>query len=111
MTANELTPFIIFVTLALAVVTAAVGAYVLSSQRRGEAARRFASWLAAGAWTFIALIATLVFAVPVLDDVRIPGAPFRQMLLGTIVAGAVCFSLWFVAVRRTMCALRKPKSR
>jgi cytochrome bd-type quinol oxidase subunit 2 len=109
MTANELAPFIVFVGLAFLTISAAVGAYV-SSQRRDEKVRKRSRWIAASVWTLIAVVATGLFAIPVLDDFRAPAEPFREALLGTMVVWAICFCLWVIAVRRTLHALRKAKS-
>jgi hypothetical protein len=110
MTGKDLAPFIVFVGVAFVVVTGAVGAYVWSSMRGDERDRKRASWIAAAVWTLVAVMATLLFAIPLLDDLRIPGAPFREALLGTIIVGAICLCLWVMSVKRTLYALRKAKS-
>jgi hypothetical protein len=107
MTAKELLPFIVVVSFLLALVCAAVAAYALSSQKRGETVRRSALWVAAAVWILVAFIVTLFFAIPILDDFRIHGIPPKQLTLESVVVGAICLSLWIIALRRTFQASRQ----
>jgi hypothetical protein len=106
MTAKELLPFIVVFSFLLALVCAAVAAYALSSQKRSETVRRSALWVAAAVWILVAFIATVFFAIPILDDFRIHGIP-SKLTLETIVVGAICLSLWIIALRRTFQASRQ----
>src|SRR6266550_4811856 len=56
-------PLIIFNSITFVLVGAAVVAYALSSQRRYETIRRFASWIAAVISALVAIIGTVGFAI------------------------------------------------
>jgi len=104
-------PLIIFLSVIFVLIGAAVGAYVLSSKRSHETVRRRASWVAALVSALIASIATIGYAIPVLEDFRIPGVPFKEALLGTIIVWAICLGAWVIAVRCTISALGQGSSR
>ena len=107
MSARELLPLIIFVSVVLVIVSTAVAAYVLS-RRRGSV-RMHASWAAAAVWILIAFVATAWFGAFVLDDFQ-RGASLKQLALESSAPGAICFPLWFMAMRRTFQQLTKAKS-
>ena len=107
MSAKELLPLIGFVSVVVVIVSTAVAAYVLS--RRGGIVRSHGSWTAAAVWILIALVATIWFGQFVLLDFQIPGTSSKQLALESMVLSAICFPLWFLAVRRTFQALAKAK--
>jgi len=104
-------PLIIFLSIIFVLIGAAVGAYFVSSKRRNDTARRLALWVAAMVSALVAFVGTVGFAIPVLEDFRIPGVPFREKLLGSAIAWAICLGAWVIAVRCAISALRNGSSR
>lgn len=107
MTAEDLVPLVIFVTIASMLVTGLIVAHFFSSSTRSKAVRRRASWTAAVSSGIVALFATLDFAIPALEDFRNPNVPFREALLGTSIVRAICICAWAVVVKCVIRALRK----
>src|SRR5436853_6905933 len=100
-------PLIVFVSVVVVIVSTAVVAYVLS--RRGGIVRTHATWAAAAVWILIAFVATVrTTCFGRFSDTR--GLRYKQLALDSIVLGAICFPLWFIAVRRTFQRLTKAKS-
>lgn len=108
MSAKELLPLIVFVSIVVLMVSSAVTAYVLS--RRGGIVRRYGSWAAAAVWILIALVVTAWLGLPVLLDFQIAAVSSKEVTLESIIIGSICSALWFMAVRRIFQALTNAKS-
>jgi cytochrome bd-type quinol oxidase subunit 2 len=109
---DDLTPgFFIFLSVALLLAVAAVGAFVLSSHKRRETTRKRALWTAAVASALVAFFATSGFAIPALEDFHNPGVRFRDALIGNLIVWAICSSAWVIAVRCIIFASRKNPAR
>lgn len=102
----DITPLIISGGVVIMLVCALSGACVFSSKIRPKAIRRQASWVAAVLSATVALFATAFFAIPVLEDFEVPEARFRDAMLGTVIASAICLCVWVIAARCVVCALR-----
>jgi hypothetical protein len=103
---HEFAPAIVFVSIALTLIGVVIRAYTLSSKARPQAAQRRGSWIAALVSSLVGLFATVIYAVPVLEDFNNPQVPFRDALLAALIVWAVCVSIWVIAARCVIGALR-----
>ncbi len=103
---DDFAPVIIFVSIAFALICAVIKAYTLSSKAKPLAAQRRGSWIAALVSSLVGLFATVIYAIPVLEDFNNPQIRSRDALLGAAIVWAVCAGIWFVAVRCVISALR-----
>jgi uncharacterized membrane protein (GlpM family) len=101
----------IFLSIIFVLIGTAVGAYFVSSKRRNDTARRRALWVVAMVSALVAFVGTIYFAIPLLEDFRIPGEPFRDALVASVIAWAICLGAWVIAVRCVISALRNGSSR
>jgi hypothetical protein len=106
-TFQDLLPLIVFLSTGLVLVSAAVGAYFLSSPRMRKPVRIFASWVAAVVSALLAVVVTLAFAIPVLEDLHNPEVPGRTAVMGALIVWAICLATWAIAIRRIVSALRR----
>jgi len=102
---------IIFLSIVFALVSATVAAYFLSSEKTRRPVRRLASWIAAVISTLVALVATIAFAIPVLEDLRNPNVQFRGAMLGAAIVWAICLCAWVIATRCIIFAVRRDSLR
>jgi hypothetical protein len=100
-------PLVIFLTVVFTLLTAAVSAHFLSSEKTREPLRRIALWVAAGVSTVVAFFASMVFGIPALEDFRNPNMHFREALVGTAIIWAICLCAWIVAIKCIATALRR----
>lgn len=108
---EEFTPAaIIFVSIALALICAAIRAYTLSSKGKPQAQQRRGSWIAALVSSLVGLFATAIYAIPVLRDFGNPKLRFRDTLLGASIVWAICAGIWFIAARCVISAVRNGHS-
>jgi hypothetical protein len=103
---DDLVPVIVFVGIAFALICTAIRAYTLSSKAKPQAEQRRGSWIAALVSSSVGLFATVIYAVPVLEDFNNPQLRFRDALLGAGIVWAVCAGIWVVAARCVVTALR-----
>jgi Kef-type K+ transport system membrane component KefB len=105
---EDLVPLIIFLSVAFTLLSAAVAAhFLLSSKKASEPMRRTALWAAAVVSALVALVATMAFAIPVLEVFHDPFLTFRDALIGAAIVWAVCLCAWVIAARCIIFALRQ----
>lgn len=103
---EDLTPLIISLIIVFTLLTVAVAAYFLSSERTRSPVRQIALWSAAGVSTVVAFFVSAAFGVPVLEDLHDPHVNFREALIGAAIVWAVCIGAWVVAIRSVVSAVR-----
>jgi ABC-type transport system involved in cytochrome c biogenesis permease subunit len=105
-------PLVIFLSIVFTLLGATVAAhFLLSSKNPREPTRRIASWVAAAVSALVALVATMAFAIPALDDFHDPHVRFREALVGSAIVWAICLCAWVIAVRCVIFALRAVRRR
>ena len=104
---DDQAPLIIFLGI-VALVTGAVIWGHLLGRRKSRRDRRVGAAIAASAVAFVALVATLHFGIPVLEDFKVPGASFKDTLIGACIVWAICFAAWGIAIKCFMECFRRP---
>jgi cytosine/uracil/thiamine/allantoin permease len=103
---EDFAPAIVFVSIAFALICAVIRAYTLSSKAKPQTQQRRGSWIAALVSSLVGLFATVIYAIPVLQDFGNPELRFRDALLGASIVWAICVDIWFIAARCVISALR-----
>jgi cytochrome bd-type quinol oxidase subunit 2 len=103
---DDLAPVIVFVCISFALICTAIRAYTLSSKAKAQAEQRRGSWIAALVSSLVGLFATVIYAIPVLEDFNNPQLRFRDALLDAVIVWAICAGIWVVAARCVISALR-----
>jgi hypothetical protein len=94
----------------LVFLTATVCVYLVAWRGKRSWLRRGASLIFASISAVVGFVGTAGYAVPALDDFRNPAVPFAKALLGDLILWAICASVWIIAVRCALFALRNGRS-
>lgn len=100
---EKATAWLILITL----VTAVVGAYLLSWRGRKEPARRLGAWMVALLSALAGVVVLVGYAIPTLNDFHNSTVSFRGAFLEGVVIWSICVGAWIVAVIFVRRAMRK----
>jgi predicted membrane-bound spermidine synthase len=90
----------------ISVVVVVAVSYILAWRGKQVAIRRIASVVIAAICTVAALVATMGYGIPALQDLLDSKAPVQDAVIANIIIWIICIGAWVTAVRFAIFAVR-----